>query len=180
MTAVYVGSMSIGGAIPGADAAATAGVLGLQTALPDLAARVASLQASIAELGAIVPSSFVSMAASAGALLTAINAAIATPGLLTPPNFSGAIVALTALLGSLSATLGTVEAQLALLVSFRNTLGAAGVHVVAFDGPIGSFGSEVGVVLASPIPSGNARAVVLATTSGATWSAMSQIFRVTP
>jgi hypothetical protein len=180
MTAVFVGTMALDGAIPGAGVAAEAGIDGINAAIPDLSARMASLAAAIQDLTLAPPPNFADMLSRAVQLQTQIALAIATPGLIPPPDFGPALIALQALLGSLQVTLGDLDAKVNLIAGFQDLLAAAGVHVVAFTGPIGSFGSEVSAALGGPIPSGNAYAVVLATTSGATWAAMSQVLRVTP
>lgn len=181
MSAVYVGSMTIGAAVPAAGAAATAGADGINAAFPDIAGRLTALAEQIAALATMPPlPSFADMLTQAVALQASIALAIATPGLPPPPSIATAIAALAALVTSLEAMTVALEVKLDAIVTFQGLLTTAGVHVVAFDGPIAQLGTEVSGALASPIPSGNAHALVLATTSGAAWSAMTQVFRVNP
>jgi hypothetical protein len=181
MTAVYVGAMTIGAAVPAADAAASGAVVGLNLALPDLEARIAQLQAAVAGLSVPLPPNLADMAVRATFNLGAVQLALATPGLpLSLPDLTAAAAALLALVGELLGTAASISAQLSLLAGFRALLATAGVHVVAYDGAIGSLGSELQSAVATPIPSGHANALALVTTSGATWSAMSQVFKVSP
>lgn len=181
MTATYVGSYTIGGAVPAAEVAATAGVSGINAAIPDIAARLAALQAQIVALGAMPPlPSFADMLARAQATLASMQLAIATPGLPPPPSIATAIAALAALVSSLTATIGSINAQLGAVVGFQTLLARAGVHVVAFESAAGNVGAELQSAINTPIPSGTARGVMLVTTSGTTWGVMQQVFRVTP
>jgi len=181
MTATYVGSLSIGAAIPAAAASASAGASGINAAFPDVAARLAALEAQIAALGAM-PSlpSFADMLSRAEALVTSITLAIATPGLPPPPTIATAIAALTATVVDLTAMTAALAAQLNVIVDFQTLLPVAGVTAIAFDGDVSVFTSEVGSVLLTHIPSGHCNALVLATTSAGTWNAMSSVFKVTP
>lgn len=181
MTATYVGSLDIGTSIPAATAAAAAGAGGINAAFPDVAARLAALEAEIAALATMPPlPSFADMLARANALVTAITTAIATPGLPPPPSISSAIAALSATVADLTAMTATLNAQLTLITTFQGLLAAAGIEVIAFDGDVSSFATDVGSALLAHIPSGHCNALVLATADGATWSAMSTVFKVTP
>jgi hypothetical protein len=181
MTATYVGSLDIGASIPAATAAATAGAGGINAAFPDVAARLAALEAEIVALG-VMPSlpSFADMLARANALLASITLAMATPGLPPPPSIASAIAALTALVGDLTTMTATLNTQLSVIVAFQALLAAAGIEVIAYDGAVGSFGSEVSAALLAHIPTGHCNALTLATADGATWTAMSTVFKVTP
>lgn len=180
MTATYVGALSIGTALPGATVAAQAGAEGISAAFPDLQARVDALAAQIAALATMPPlPSFPDMAARAQALLDAITLAMATPGLPPPPSIDGAILALQALLDALSTMAVNLNAQLGAIVSFQALLARAGVHVVAVDALVGNIGADLQSAL-GPVGSGHANALALITTDTLTWSAMAQIFKVTP
>jgi hypothetical protein len=181
VTAVYVGSYTLAAAVPAADAVALAGIDGLHAALPDLEARIAQLQAAVAGLSVPLPPSLADMAVRAAFNLGAIQLALATPGLpLSLPDLTAAAAALLALVAALLSTVTGINARLDLLVAFRGLLTAAGVHVVAYDGAIGALGGELQSAVAAPIPSGHANALALVTTDAATWSAMAQLFKVTP
>jgi hypothetical protein len=181
MTATYVGSLSLDAEIPGASLAAAAGAGGINAAFPDLAARLAALTAQIAALATLPPlPSFPDMLAKAEALVAALTVAIATPGLPPPPSIASSIAALAATVADLTAMTAALNVQLNVITSFQSLLAASGVEVIAFDGDVSAFAAEVSTVLTSHIPSGHCNALVLATVNGATWTAMSTVFKVTP
>jgi hypothetical protein len=180
VTAVYVGELSIGAAVPGASAAAQAGASGINAAFPDLQARVDALTAEIAALATMPPlPTFIEMAARADALVASIALAVATPGLPPPPSIATAIVQLQALVTSLLAMVGSLNAQLTGIVSFQALLAADSVHVVATDGAVANLGADIQSAV-GPVGSGHANALALITTNAATWTAMSAVFKVTP
>lgn len=182
MTATYVGSLDIGASIPAATASATAGAGGINAAFPDVADRLAALEAQIVALATMPPlPSFADMLAKANALVTSITLAIATPGLPPPPSIASAIAALTATVVDLTAMTATLNAQLTVITTFQGFLTAAGVEAIAFDGDVAALGTEVDAVLLTHIPSGtHANAIVLATADPTTWAAMTSVFKVTP
>lgn len=181
MTATYVGSLSIGASIPAAALTATAGAGGINAAFPDVADRLAALEAQIIALGTLPPlPSFADMLVRANALVTSITIAIATPGLPPPPSIASSIAALTALVADLTTMTATLNAQLSVIVAFQALLANAGVEVIAFNGDVSLFASQVGAALTAHIPSGHCDAIVLATVNSGTWSAMSTVFKVTP
>lgn len=181
MTAVYVGSLSIGAAIPAATASAAAGADGINAAFPDVAARLSALEAQIVALG-IMPAlpSFADMLSRAEALVTSITLAMVTPGLPPPPTIATAIAALTATVVDLSAMTAALAGQLSVIVGFQSLLTAASIDAIAFDGDVSAFTADVGAVLSAHIPSGHCNALVLATTDSGTWDAMSGVFKVSP
>lgn len=181
MTATYVGSLDIGASIPAATAAADAGAGGINAAFPDVAARLAALEAEVAALATMPPlPSFADMLSRANALVSAITLAIATPGLPPPPSIATAIAALSAQIADLTTMTAALNVQLTTILSFQSFLAAAGIEVIAFDGDVSTFASDVGAALIAHIPTGHCNALVLATASGATWSAMGNVFKVTP
>lgn len=180
MTATYVGSMSIGAATPAAATAAQVGFDGVSTSFDDINARVAALQASMAALATMPPlPSFGDMQARAVANLASITLAISTPGLPPPPSILTAIAALLEQVEALLAMMVTLSDGLTLLADFQALLGEAGLHVIAYSGAAGSFGAETQPLVSTHAP-GTTQALILATTEAATWSAMTQVFKVTP
>jgi hypothetical protein len=175
MTATYLGSLTVGGAMPGAAALAAAGAAGINAALPDLLERLENLLAFTPQ-----PIDLTTQLANAQAIVTGIQATI-TLG-LPAPSIATQLAALAALIASLQAQISGIQAQLAVVVGFQGLLGAAGLHAIAFDGHVGDFGAEVSAQLASvPIsPIDPAHAVTLITTSPAAWAALSQLLRVNP
>jgi hypothetical protein len=177
MTIAYLGSLSVGTAVPGASAAITAGLSGINTALPLLADQLAALQAFIP-----APISFAAQLALAQNMVLSINAAI-TAG-LPVPDLAAQIAIILAQIAALIAQLASIQAQVDILTALQSPLAAAGVHGYAFDGQTNQLGSELGGELASGVPGGSgtdhANALVLVTTIGATWDAMGLILKVSP
>lgn len=177
MTTTYVGELSIGGAVPGAAAAAVAGAAGINAALPDIVARLAALQAF-----APLDVSFAAQLALAQQMVTSVQAAI-TAG-IAAPSIASQIAQIAALIAELLAAVSAIAAQLTLITDFQATLGAAGVHVYAYAGQVDDLGSEMSAELSGGVPGGgptdSAHALILITTTPATWTAMAQVFQVTP
>lgn len=181
MTATYVGSLSVGASIPSATLTATAGAGGINAAFPDVAARLAALQAQVIALAGMPPlPSFPAMLIKAQALVLSITLAIATPGLPPPPSIATAIVALAATIADLVAMTAALNVQLSVITAFQSQLAAAGIEVIAHDGDVSTFGAQVQALLSAHIPTGHINALTLATADGATWAAMSNVFKVTP
>lgn len=182
MTATYVGSLTLGAAVPGARVAAEAGQAGLNTAIPDIGARLAALQAEVLALATMPPlPSFADMLARAQALLDSITLSMTTPGLPAPPSLATAIAALEALIAQLSAITLGLNAQLNIIVNFQTLLAAAGIHVIAYDGDLSTLGTQLqGAVNAHTPGSGHANAVALVTTDTLSWAAMTSVFQVLP
>jgi hypothetical protein len=176
VSATYLGELSIGDALPGANGVAVAGATGINSALPDILARIAALQAFVP-----LPTSFVEQLATAESIVASVQAGIELG--LPVPSLDAQIAQMAALVASLLAQVEAINAQLTLVASFRALLGEAGIHAIAFAGLVGSFGGDVDGALASVgalVPGESANAVVLLTTSPAAWSALSQIAKVTP
>ena len=176
MTATYLGSLTIGDALPGAAAVSLAGAAGISAALPDILARLAALQAF-----APSPVSFTAQLALAQQMVTSIELSISLG--VPAPSIAAQIAAIAALIASLLATVSSINVQLDLIADFQALLGAAGVHGVAYVGTVGGFASDVSSAL-SGVPglsSGDAcNAITLLTTVPATWVALAQIMKVSP
>lgn len=178
MSLSYIGSLSIGAAIPTAVAAAAAGTVGISTALPDIQARIAALQSFQPS-----PINFGAMLANAQATIGSINASIALG--IQPPSIDQQIAEVLALLSQLLAQMTLIDVQLGIIAAFQEQLGAAGIAAYAYAGPVSALGTEVYGALIDGLPTGGnagtqCHALVLATTDGGTWNAMSQIFKVAP
>jgi hypothetical protein len=179
VTLDYVGSLSIGGAIPGAATAAAAGAAGINLALPDIQARLAALVAFTPQQG----SSFAAQLALAQQIVAGVQAAIALG--LSPPSLSAQIAIVAGLVAALEQAVLAVHAQLDIVLDFQALLAAAGIHVYAFAGQADELGPALTGELAAGFPGGTGgnqatNALVLATTVPATWAAMSAVFKVTP
>lgn len=181
MTAVYVGEMTIGAAVPGAAASATDGAAGINAAFPDIDDRVAALEAQVAALATLPPlPSFADMVDKALALHASLVVAAATPGLPPPPSIASSIATLSALIADLLTMSADLNAKLTAIVAFQSLLAAADLHVMAFDGDRADFGSQLQTLANAHVASGHVNALALVTSVGGTWSAMSSVFKVTP
>lgn len=171
MTITALGSMSVGAAVPGAAAAVTAGISGINGALPDILARIAALQAF-----APTPVDFTAQLALAQGTLGSVQAAI-TAG-LPVPDIAAQIAIVAAIVADLLAQVAAVNVQLDALVALQAPLAVAGVGAYVFDGQLGSLGGE----LAAEIGTGtaHANALVLVTTESTAWAGLSAIVKVTP
>ena len=180
MTIAVIGEMTIGEAMPGAAAGVSAGIAGISAALPDIAARLAALAAFAPQ-----PINFATQLALAQQIVASIQASIAAVPPLPIPDIGAQIAQVAALVASLKATVSGIQGQLDLLVVLQGAFAAAGIHVFAFDGPIGNFGAEFAIQLAAGLPGGggpgaHANALVFATADAVSWQALSQIVRVSP
>jgi hypothetical protein len=177
MTTSYVGEFTIGGAVPGALAGVSAGIGGVNAALPDLQARLAALLAFQP-----APISFAAQLSLAQATLSGIQLAIASG--ITPPDISAQLAAIAALVADLAAAVAGIDVQLTILSNLQTLLAAAGLHVYAFAGATNAAGGELTTALSGGVPGGApttaANALVLVTTVSATWAAMQGVFEVSP
>lgn len=140
-----------------------------------LAVEISSLEAQLAgalqaQVGLVLtPPTLIGQVAAIAELAAAVAAAI----ILGVPDVSFQLAAVVDLIAVL-------EAQLALLAEFTAALAVGGVSVYSFDGLTGAFGSELDVTLGDGFAGGDAdtpaNALILATTSGATWEAIEFLF----
>lgn len=176
MTVSYLGSLTVGGALPGVSAGVTAGVAGIDAALPDLVSRLAALQSF-----APSPVSFTAQLGTAKLLVGSLEKAIALG--LPAPSIAAQIAAVTALVTDLLASVNAVNAQLSILHTLQTRLAAAGVHALAFGGAAGALGAELETAvgaLPGVAPGDDAHALVLFTTTPATWAALAALAGVSP
>jgi hypothetical protein len=176
VTATYLGSVTIGGCMPGAVAVGAAGATGINATLPDLMAQLAGLLSWTP-----APISLSVQIATLKAMITAIEAQIALQ--VPAPSLAMQLLKIQALIAELQGKIGGLELHLELIADFQTALGAAGVHLVAFEGELAAFGPEVGARLASVPgvgPLDGCNAVTLLTTVPETWAALASIFKVTP
>jgi hypothetical protein len=176
VTATYLGSVTIGGSMPGAAAVGIAGAAGINTLLPDLLAQIASLLSWTP-----TPISLTAQLSTLQSMIAGINAQI-TLG-VPPPSLASQLAALAALIASLQGQVASLTAQLSIITAFQGSLASAGVHLVAFEGPVSSFGGDVTARLSSVPglgPLDACHAISLLTTVPATWVALGKILKVTP
>jgi hypothetical protein len=169
VTVTALGSLSVGAAIPGAAAAVSAGMSGINLALPDMTARLAMLQAFSPQ-----PVSLVAQLALAQGTLGSVQAALSLG--LPVPDISAQIAMVAALVAELLASVVQINAQLSALVALQSVLAVGGVAAYAYDGTIGALGGELGAAVG--VGAGHANALALVTTEPATWSALSAVLKV--
>lgn len=177
MTVSYVGSLSIGAAIPGGLAAAVAGQTGINLALPDIQARLAAL-ASFTP----TPPSLAADVQLAQSIVASLQAAISLG--VTPPSIDAQLAIVAALVVDLGAAVASINAQLAIVLGFINICATAGIHAYAYSGNADDLGAGMTTELAAGLPGGGPtdpiNALVLATSLGGTWTAMQSVFKTTP
>jgi len=158
MTVSYVGSLSIGGALPGA-------ALALESAIPDLQARLDALASFAPTTGSLSAN-----LALANGILSNIQNAI-TLGVVLPD--------ISAQLGEIAAAVDLAEGQLSAAAAFLATLDAAGVYLYTFAGDVENFGDEFDAEIGGGLPGGGgggaSNAVVMITKNPATWAALQSI-----
>lgn len=171
MTITSLGSLSVGGVVPGAVTACVEGDAGISAAIPDIQARIAACaQFSPAEI------SFAAQLTLAGQILASINSCLALG--LVPPSISAQIVAMTNLMAELLATLNSVQAHAGVLADLQVSLGAVGVEAYAYDGLVGNLAAELAVELGAD--SDHCNALIQIVRAPAVWAAFSNIMKVTP
>jgi hypothetical protein len=177
VTLTYVGELSLSAALPAPANVALAGSTGIGLALPDILQRLEALAAFSPS-----PVSFTASLALAQSIVESISKAIALG--IVPPSMASQIAQVSALVSELLANVQTINGHLEVITDFQSLLTAAGVHVYAFDGEVDDLGAELAAALAGGVPGGtptqHSNALVMVTTLAATWSAMAQIFKVTP
>jgi hypothetical protein len=177
MTLAYVGSLSLADAVPGAAAGAIAGQAGINGALPDIQARITALAAFSPSFG-----SFVADIALANSVIASINVAI-TAG-LSPPSIGAQLAIVAAMVASLEATAVAIDANLTIVEDLLALLATAGVFAYAYAGTADGLGAALTTELAAGFPGGGptdaTNALVLATTSSPTWTAMTSLFKTAP
>lgn len=169
MTLIVLGGMTTGVALPGAALAVTAGIAGIDGAVPDIAARIAALaDFAPAEI------SLTAELALAQQTITAIQATIASG--LPIPSISAQIDIAAAQLAVLQAKLEVINTQRAALVSLQGSLDVGGIAGYVYEGPLSSLGDELDAEVGG-IPLG-VHAVVLVATNAPAWSALQAFMRV--
>lgn len=174
MTITSLGELSVGATVPGAASACAAGDLGINLALPDIEARLSALADVIAHPP--LPIDFSAQLTQAVSIVASIQSCI-TLG-ITPPDMSAQIAAFTALMAELEASVLSINAQLTVIADLTAALAAVGVELYAFEGPADTFGGELTVAIGVDFAPVNGLALVVH--DPATWTALSQIMKVSP
>jgi hypothetical protein len=164
MTITHVGSLTLGGAMPGAVAVSVA-------SQADIEARLAALLSFTP-----TPVDFTVSLTLAIQTLASVQAAMVAG--ITPPSIDLQIALILAQIAELTASLS-------IIATFGGYMAAAGIHVYAYDGTVGNMAVDLDSQLFDGVPGGtgagqHCNALVLLTTVGASWTAMSNVFQVTP
>lgn len=166
-----LGSFTIGVAVPAA-ATANAGLLVVgNIAAPNVSAQIAAL----ATFTPSVTIPFPDLLALAQSIIANIQAAIAAIPPIPVISLSAQVALAASITATLNAQLAAISAQLSLQATIAALLATGGVRILVFDGANDVFGSELATALGAGTTHTNA--IVLLTTSGATWTAMQASFK---
>ena len=162
--------------MPGAVAVGAAGAAGINSVLPDLVARLASLMSWHP-----TPITLTAQLATMEKMIAALKVQIGLS--VPPPSLASQLAALQDLIAALQAQVAALEIQLELITAFQAQLGAAGIHLVRYDGAVGLYGAELDLQLArlSGVgPLDHCQALTLLTTLPATFDALGAILKTEP
>lgn len=164
MTVAYLGSLTLGAAVPSLP-------LAIGASLPTVQGQIAGLLAAQLQLNASPPS-LAGFIADLNALLANLTNMLAL-GIPIPT--------LSVQLAAVAAALVSLQAQASLLLGYQSALGAAGVFAYAYTGQASALGAGFSTELASGFPGGSSadatNALLLATTTPAAWAAIQSIMR---
>lgn len=168
MTVSYLGSVTLGQALPIAVSAQAQLSIALDSALAELTGKLEGALNVAASL--LAPPALT-------ATITATLQVLASMQL--DVGASGGVLQLTAVLALLAEVelqLVALDAAVDLSAALIAQLAVAGIHLYTFSGPANTFGPELTAATAAGFPGGglsdNANAVVLATSSTSAWAAM--------
>jgi hypothetical protein len=171
---VSLGSLSLGVAVPGAASANAALDIACGIAAPNVSAQITAL-------GSFSPSvslSFGDQISLAEQIIANLEAAIAAIPPIPTLDLSAQVTLALAIKADLEVLLATIQAQVAIQVQIASLLATAGVAGYAWDGAKNALGAAISTALGPATTHSNA--LLLLTTSGTTWTAMSSLFKVTP
>lgn len=164
-----LGSLTLAAVVPAAAAAAVAINVSCGIAAPNVSAQLTALLS----FSATVSLSLAAQLDLVAAITANLQAAI-TLG-LTPPTLSAQLDAAIALKLTLEGFLLSIQAQLAIAVALQALLATGGVRLLKYSGPQNTFDTELGTALGSSSASCNA--LVLLTTTSASWTAVQGVFK---
>jgi hypothetical protein len=161
VSASYLGSATIGAYFPTSLAAVGALNAAVGISLPEISAKLAGL-VNISAALTIGPPDLT------GTIAASIQTTLALQAAISGPTVTLQVGAIAALIAELTATLGTLNAQLAIAASLSATLGTAGLHGFAYTGLVSSMATDLGAVIAAELtPGDNCGAVLFVATSPA-------------
>jgi hypothetical protein len=176
-----LGLLSLGVVLPllGTAEASISGSVNLS--LPTIAGKLAAAVRLNLALTAALPTANVQAEAQAALAVAGRLAARIAAG-ITAPSIGLRATANVALMVELTAILGALNAQLSFAVGLGTLALNAGIAAYAYAGNADSMGSAFGVATSDGIaggqPTDHVNALLLATSSAATWSAMGQVLKV--
>jgi hypothetical protein len=174
MSLVALGSMSIAVAVPAAAEANAALDVAIGIAAPNVTAQITAAASFTPSLSL----SFLDMIALAEQIIANIEAAIAAIPPIPVLDLDAQVNLALSVKADLEAMLLTVNAQLTIQLAIASLLATGGVVAYAWDGPNDALGPALTTALGGATT--QSYAVILYTTSGVTWTAMSSFFKVTP
>lgn len=142
----YLGSLTIGAAIPALLAAQLSITAAFGPLLAELNAKLAGYVALALKIGIKPPSLFASIDLAAK-IAASLNAALAAG--FTPPSIDFSASAVAALIAELQIKIGLLNAALDLAIQLGSLNAAAGVHAFIYEGPISGLPAAMGTVSGS-------------------------------
>lgn len=173
MSLVALGSMSIAVAVPAAAEANAALDVAIGIAAPNVTAQITAA----AGFTPSVSLSFLDMIAMAEQIIANIEAAIAAIPPIPVLDLDAQVTLALDVKADLEAMLLVVNAQLTIQLAIASLLATAGVVAYAWDGANDALGPALTAALGGATTHSNA--IILYTTSGATWTAMQSFFKTT-
>jgi hypothetical protein len=177
----YNGSVALAAAIPVA-ASLSAGVsIAAAMALPSVTLQITSLAQVAISLGLSPPSlaaNITALAQITASMTLAMAGGISPPGVGVDLQIAGNLV----LIAALEAQVMALDASLAIVASLNAAFGIGGIVVYHYNGSVSGLGPAIAAATGGGLSGGtandNANALVLATTSSATWTAMGVALKV--
>ncbi|HMI84871.1 MAG TPA: hypothetical protein VK550_12310 [Polyangiaceae bacterium] len=174
MSLVPLGSLSLAAAVPGAATANAALDVAIGIAAPNVSAQLTAA----ASFSPSVSLGLADLIAIAEAILANIEAALAAIPPIPVLSLDAQVDLALAIKVDLDAMLLTVQAQLTIQLQIASLLATGGVVAYAWDGANNALGPALTAELGGG--STHSNAIILYTTSGVTWTAMSSLFKTTP
>jgi len=174
MSLVALGSLSLGVAVPGAATANAALDVTIGIAAPNVTAQITAA----ASFTPSVSLGLDELLAIAEAILSNIEAAIAAIPPIPVLSLDAQVALAASVKADLDAMLALVNAQLAIQVEIAGLLATGAIVAYAWDGANNALGPALTTELGGATTHSNA--IILYTTSGASWTAMQAFFKTTP
>jgi hypothetical protein len=175
MTVTALGSLTVGQINPGLALAVASAQLSLNAQIPSIEAQLDGLATALAGL-ILTPPTLATQLVGAINLVTQVTLAIT----LGVPGVSFQLDAVVALIAELTATLGSLSAELSIIVGLADLLGMGGVDAYKFEGTCAQLSNQLGDFtnggFAGGGPGSSGYAIVLTAGTPELWAALSEIF----